>query len=1196
MKRFILLSISSVVLFVAALWIDNRDEKSNNQEIVAKQVSEKLLQKNNELNTESHLILEDTLASWSSLKNNFYLIEGTKLLRWNHSDLMIKPSELLAMQDSSLVKILRSRVFIRKWHLSNSRVLIGLIPISIDHRIVNHYIQPWINAEILPVGINIFDAGDRTGEPISLGSKVLFRIVASSSAVNLDSFVLAIAGLLLLVAGIFSCVYHLHHRKKYFLAFLTLFGSLAIMRMVMVEFSFPSRWVNSDFFNPAFFASSSFNSSLMDFFLNSLIVAISCGYLFQVHARLSFHKWLQPQTGVFRILLSSVFLTFAFFSFLFPYLFVEGVFHDSKIVFDLSENVRFDGMRILCIASVMLGCLSAFFFLHVWIRWAINLADHSFRFVTSFCLAVLAFTIYFIFSEHNYWITLSLGAVYILYSYYSRFYKELNSLSFKSIPFLLVPIILFSLQIALASRLFSEERKARAMYRFASNTLDRDVLGEYLLNDIVKEIGRDPFIQSTMANPLLPKRVVRDKIRDQYLTSYFDRYHFQIALFKGDGLPADSITSADLASSVKSYVNTTNQTQYKDIYFVDNAQSQSFIHYLAVVKLPPESGYIILDLSLKHVIPKLTLPELVVDNRFAISSGSNDFSFAFYNGRSLLESFGGFNFEREINPSDYITQQDAMIHRNGYSVISTLDENSRRIVIASVSYSGFMILANFSFFFIVGVSLLFVMMIVFILNELRKGVSISYTARIQSFAYLAFILPLVSVSFMAIRMINVSNQNQVLENNVERGNAISGEISELISESSATAENTIRNYAVEMARTFSMDLNIYDANGNLVATSCPEVVDEGLLSNLVNREAWEKIVQKRLNLCQLQGKIGKLEYSSLFFPVRSNLNGKVVGLLELPFFRIDSFAERSKVNVLANILVIFTGVFLLFALLTTASINSFTWPFRLMAKTLRSTRIGGNELMKWNSSDEIGLMVKEYNQMVLNMERSKQALEKSERESAWREIAQQVAHEIKNPLTPIKLTLQQLEQSLPGGLDPQRVEKSVKTLLMQVETLNEIATAFSSFAKMPLPNIQSVDVGKILMDVIALLKNQAQRQVELLDTPSCLVKADPKLLSGIFSNLILNAFQSRPENEPVSVKIQFVREGESCVISFHDDGSGIPDELKERIFIPHFTTKQSGSGLGLAIAKQAVESMGGKIWFESRLGQGSTFFISLMAS
>jgi signal transduction histidine kinase len=1196
MKWFLPLSISSVILLLAAFWIDRRNDNTRSSEEAARQVVSKLLASNNELTAEALRIRSDTLVSWPSLKNHFYLIDGTALVKWNRSDFVIKPSELLATQDSSLVKLQRSRVFVRKWKLAGNRLLIGLLPITRDHRIVNQYIQPWINKDVIPEGVNITDASEEIGVPVYLKNRILFRVAAGSNAVNPDSFAYAVAGLLFFAAFVFVVVNYLHRQKKYFLAFVVLFGLLAAMRMLMVEFSFPSRWVNSDFFNPAFFASSSFNSSLMDFFLNSLIVAISCGYLFQIHARLSIHHRLPPSLVAWRVILSASFLTFAFFSFLFPYLFVEGIFHDSKIIFDLSENVAFDGMRLLAIAAVILGCASAFFFLHVWIRWAIHMADRSSRFITSLCLAILAFTAYFLLSEHNYWITLSLGTVYILYSYYSRFYKELHSLRFKSIPFLLVPVILFSLQIALASRFFSEERKARAMYRFAANTLDRDVLGEYLLNDILKEMARDPFIQSTMANPRLPKGAVREKIRDQYLTSYFDRYHIRMALFKGDGLPADSVTTNDLASSVKSYVATASQTPYKDIYFVDNAQSQSFIHYLAVVKLPPESGYVILDLSLKHVIPKLTLLELVVDNRFAIASGSDDFSFAFYNKRSLLGSFGNYNFDREINPSEYVTRQDEMIHRNGYSMISILDESNRRIVVASVSYSVFMVLANFSFFFIIGISLLFVMMIASILNELRKGISVSYTARIQSFAYLAFILPLVAVSFMALRMINVSNQNQLLESNLERGYAIGSEVSELMSVEGPATANALRNYAIEMARTFSMDLNIYDAGGILKATSSPEVADEGLISNLVNREAWENLVEKRLNNCQGQGKIGNLDYASLFFPVRSNLNGNVIGILELPFFRLDSFVVRSKVNVLANILVIFTGVFLLFALLTTASIHSFTWPFRMMAKTLKSTRIGGNELITWNSSDEIGLMVKEYNQMVQNLERSKQALEKSERESAWREIAQQVAHEIKNPLTPIKLTLQQLEQSLPNGLDAQRVEKSVKTLLTQVETLNEIATAFSSFAKLPLPNMQSVDVTKVLNEVIALLKNQPGRQVELLSTESSWVNADPKLLAGIFSNLVLNAFQSKPEDEPVSVSILVESEGERCVISFRDNGSGIPDELKEKIFIPHFTTKQSGSGLGLAIARQAVESMGGKIWFESKPGEGSTFFIALRSS
>jgi hypothetical protein len=169
-----------------------------------------------------------------------------------------------------------------------------------------------------------------------------------------------------------------------------------------------------------------------------------------------------------------------------------------------------------------------------------NLTEKTTRFLLPLVIAAIIFGSYSIFSEHQYGVTISLGFIYILYLYYSGIYKSFYSFGFKSIPYLLVPVILFSLQIALASQHFSEERKIQSMHRFASNALDRDALGEYLLNNIVKEIASDPFIQYSMSNPLLSKHFVRDKIRERYLTSYFDRYHFQIALFKSDGVPADA--------------------------------------------------------------------------------------------------------------------------------------------------------------------------------------------------------------------------------------------------------------------------------------------------------------------------------------------------------------------------------------------------------------------------------------------------------------------------------------------------------------------------------------------------------------------------------------------------------------------------------------------------------------------------------
>jgi two-component system nitrogen regulation sensor histidine kinase NtrY len=231
--------------------------------------------------------------------------------------------------------------------------------------------------------------------------------------------------------------------------------------------------------------------------------------------------------------------------------------------------------------------------------------------------------------------------------------------------------------------------------------------------------------------------------------------------------------------------------------------------------------------------------------------------------------------------------------------------------------------------------------------------------------------------------------------------------------------------------------------------------------------------------------------------------------------------------------------------------------------------------------------------MLFKLGESKAELEQTQRERAWREIAQQVAHEIKNPLTPMKLTLQQLERSIEkGNVSADRTGKAVASLLTQIETLNEIASSFSSFARMPEPVMQPIDLVSLLKRITDLHAYAGDLAFNSL-IKEAMISGDEQLLGRTFSNIIINAFQSAQPGRVMQVKVNLTREDNSYVVAIADNGKGIQPHEADRIFSPYFTTKQSGSGLGLAISKQAIEQMKGRIWFETEGGKGSTFYIQL---
>jgi nitrogen fixation/metabolism regulation signal transduction histidine kinase len=252
-----------------------------------------------------------------------------------------------------------------------------------------------------------------------------------------------------------------------------------------------------------------------------------------------------------------------------------------------------------------------------------------------------------------------------------------------------------------------------------------------------------------------------------------------------------------------------------------------------------------------------------------------------------------------------------------------------------------------------------------------------------------------------------------------------------------------------------------------------------------------------------------------------------------------------------------------------------------------------NQPLKWKADDEIGLMVKEYNQMLFKLSESKAELEQTQRERTWREIAQQVAHEIKNPLTPMKLTLQQLQRSVETNTNTaEKTGKAVSTLLNQVDTLNDIASSFSTFAKMPEPVIQRLELVSVIKRIV-LLHSQSGDLSFSSPIKEAFVLGDEQLLGRTFSNIILNAFQAARPGHPQELRITLERKEGKYVLIFKDNGKGIEPHVAERIFLSHFSTKKSGSGLGLAIAKQAIEQMQGRIWFDTVVGAGTTFYIEL---
>jgi nitrogen fixation/metabolism regulation signal transduction histidine kinase len=344
-------------------------------------------------------------------------------------------------------------------------------------------------------------------------------------------------------------------------------------------------------------------------------------------------------------------------------------------------------------------------------------------------------------------------------------------------------------------------------------------------------------------------------------------------------------------------------------------------------------------------------------------------------------------------------------------------------------------------------------------------------------------------------------------------------------------------------------------------------------------------------------KIGTLGYLSSYAPVR-NSNNKTIAYLNLPYFANKIEYEERVSQFLTAFINVYVFIFVAIGFIAFFLANSITLPLTLIEEQLRETKLGKKmDPISWKRRDEIGTLINEYNRMIRELEESTEKLAKSEREHAWREMAKQVAHEIKNPLTPMKLGVQQMNRLWKEG-DPdfnEKFEKFSRTIIQQIESLSLIASEFSNFAQMPLAKNEYVDIKEILKDVINLYKNSTDVTINFRLSPfvRSVVFADKDQMIRTFNNLIKNSIQAiTPERKGV-IDIEMLNEKRSLLIIIRDNGTGISEEIKDKIFEPNFTTKNSGMGMGLSIIKNIIISTGGKIWLDTQMNKGTTFFVSL---
>ena len=798
---------------------------------------------------------------------------------------------------------------------------------------------------------------------------------------------------------------------------------------------------------------------------------------------------------------------------------------------------------------------------------------------------------------------------------------------------------------ALALYVRFEQQLLADKQRIAGNLLvDNDLQGEFLLGERMRGIAADPFIRRTLAGPFGRTEGVRRRVARQYLGDYFGKYEAAITLYNSAGQPlGEAVGTPGLAASLAALRQTADPTDQSGVFLLRATNSFSSRRYVAVATVGgpgvagvgPMLGAVRVALTLKQLTAYSVLPELLVDQKFFQPGLATQLSYAGYDHGRLVYAEGDFDYARRLSAAELAAPRlyTTGLVLAGFHHLAVRGAAGRTAVVTTATYSVGDGLANFSFQFLLGALFWLGLLGGTLLLRGRAGqrLQLNFSTRIQLLLNVGIVVPLVVVSIATAGQL-INSYQRDLARTYERRGALA---LESLRRRPALLADTTRPAQLEalvrdVAALTETDLNLYDANGRLLVSSQPLIFEAGLLGPLLNPRALAALREQGQTRALLTERAGSLSFSVLYVPVSGEMAaggaavpvgapfndptreptrdqaqlGGTVGYVGIPFFDSEKELNGKLTELFTTILNIFTVLFLLFLALAFAAARQLTAPLKLLTEKLtRTTLTGTNEPLEYRSSDdEIGLLVREYNAMLAKLDASKRELATQEKEAAWREMARQVAHEIKNPLTPMKLSLQFLQKAIaerrPNA--EELIGRISQTLITQIDVLSDIATSFSTFTNLPAMRPERLDVAAVLRRCAALHQPDTDDGALALHLPPdagtgrYVVYADENLLVRTFNNLLINARQAVPEGRAPHIEVALEAVGAGSVrVAIRDNGAGIPDDVREKVFVPNFTTKETGSGIGLAVAKRGIESAGGRIWFETRVGEGTTFFIEL---
>jgi two-component system nitrogen regulation sensor histidine kinase NtrY len=953
---------------------------------------------------------------------------------------------------------------------------------------------------------------------------------------------------------------------------------------------------NLELFKPGLFASSEFLPSLGAFLLlGVLLFSIVLGfYAFFSRKR---NRWI-----LIRIVL-------LFMSFLGLFEVLELLILNSKISFDVTH---LSSLSIYSVA-VLLFVAGGF-----WVAYKVFLAGVSsipwtakklvLPLVLLGILSVLAFDLIHISFERSF-MALGLTALSIAIK------------SFWSQRSLIGQYLLYSLFVCLVNTYLivdNQDKREEAYLTFYSNKIldSKDLEAEFIFAQIENTLAEEFLQPEDFSNFDAKKDQFEKRLRRLYFSGYLDKYDMKVLSFDSVGNNINSSTLYSYKTLNQMYSYQSYPTLSNHFYQIKSDKVlNGYLSKFENCNLEGHFGSIFILLEPKFIQSSFSFPELTGKAKSNELFNINEYSYGIYSGDKLIHQKGSFTYPFYFPTDSFETNFEL---RDNFNHYLSIQPDGVLVVLSNQNYTFLSTLSTFTFYyFLLAVFLiLLVLSLMLVRTGLRRFMGSSKEAdfgksslrklyfgiddlllstRIRlAMLGLVFLGLFISV-YVTIQFISVNNDRLAEEDLITKTKEIANQVQNEVDISSKLAAKEQRQLIVnEIADVYNVEANLFNPDGYLLASSIEDLYQEELLAPLMHPLALHRMTKRNESQVVQEEEIRELTFTSSYLPLL-NERRELIAFLNLPYFKTGSPFDQDLSVYVVTFINIYFLLFLLAFVLANFVAKRISKPLQSIRESMSTTHLGRhNELIEWKKNDEIGRLVKQYNKMVLELESSAEKLSASEREGAWKEMARQVAHEIKNPLTPMKLNIQHLQrawQSKPENLDT-TFNRVTKILVEQIDSLSKLASEFSSFAQMPEQQADSIMVTEVLLNTIHLFEKSENVRFEYsANWPEHQVYADKDHVRRVFNNVIKNAVQAIPEDRDGVISIALSDEEDKILVEIRDNGKGISKDQESKIFVPNFSTKTSGMGLGLAMCRKMMDQAGGRIYFESEEGVGTQFFI-----